>query len=224
ISEGVVIVNSQQIIISVNNSLLSMFGYTEDELIQKNLSVLIPRNIHQQHKGYVENFSKHEDKRQMGHGRDLNGVHKNGSLIPVEVGLNPFTFNGEKYVMAIVVNITLRREQENKILDLNLQLEEKIRIRTSELHLTVKTLQEEIKRRLVAEKKIKSALKKEIELNELKTKFLSMVSHEFKTPLSGILTSTILLQKYQLAEQQDKRNKHIQTITDKVHYLNNILN
>ena len=62
----------------------------------------------------------------------------------------------------------------------------------------------EIKKRLAAENKIKVALKKEIELNDLKTKFLSLVSHEFKTPLSGILTSTILLEKYQLSEQQPK--------------------
>jgi len=71
---------------------------------------------------------------------------------------------------------------------------------------------------------LKEALANEKELNELKTKFLSLVSHEFKTPLSGILTSTILLDKYKLSEQQDKRDKHIKTITGKVHYLNNILN
>ena len=53
---------------------------------------------------------------------------------------------------------------------------------------------------------------------------MSLVSHEFKTPLSGILTSTILLGKYKLTEQQEKRNKLVETITNKVHYLNNILN
>ena len=71
---------------------------------------------------------------------------------------------------------------------------------------------------------LEKALANEKELNELKTKFLSLVSHEFKTPLSGILTSTILLEKYKLTEQQQKRDKHIKTISSKVHYLNNILN
>ena len=85
-------------------------------------------------------------------------------------------------------------------------------------------MEEENKKRIEAEKKTKKALKKEIELNELKTKFLSLVSHEFKTPLSGILTSTMLLGKYKLTEQQENRDKHIKTITDRVHYLNNILN
>ena len=69
-----------------------------------------------------------------------------------------------------------------------------------------------------------NALQKEKELNELKTKFLSLVSHEFKTPLSGILTSATLAEKYTKEEQQPKREKHLVTIRNKVHYLNNILN
>ena len=79
-------------------------------------------------------------------------------------------------------------------------------------------------KRKKAEAETKIALDKEKELNELKTKFLSLVSHEFKTPLSGILTSALLLRKYKTAEQQEKRDKHIQTITDEVRYLDTIIN
>ena len=93
-----------------------------------------------------------------------------------------------------------------------------------ELRDSNKALKIEVIKRKTAEAQITSALKKEKELNELKTKFLSLVSHEFKTPLSGILTSTMLLGKYTLETQQSKRDKHINTITSKVHYLNNILN
>jgi hypothetical protein len=75
-----------------------------------------------------------------------------------------------------------------------------------------------------AEAKMKNALQKEKELNELKTKFLSMVSHEFKTPLSGILTSATLVGKYSQGEQQPKREKHLHTIIGEVRRLNGILN
>ena len=224
ISEGVVIVDSKQQIVSVNNSLLDMFGYSLEELVGQHLDILIPKEIHDKHKTYVKDFIKKSDKRQMGHGRNLYGVHKKGHPIPVEAGLNPFEWDNNKYVMALVIDISERVKQEQKIIKLNAALEERIQERTKELHKTVDELQTEIEKRKIAERKIKSALKKERELNELKTKFLSMVSHEFKTPLSGILTSTILLGKYKLAERQEKRDKHLRTITDKVHYLNNILN
>jgi len=111
------------------------------------------------------------------------------------------------------------------------RLEDKIKIRTQELRESIDNLQklnldleDEIQKRKKAEKKIKDALQKEKELSELKTKFLSLVSHEFKTPLSGILTSATLAEKYTKAEQQEKREKHLLTIRNKVHYLNNILN
>lgn len=224
ISEGVVIVDKQQHIVSVNKSLEEMFGYNHNELPGEHLNLLIPKNIHTVHGTYVKEFIDKSDKRQMGHGRNLFGVHKNGSLIPVEVGLNPFNWENNHFVMALVIDITERLQQEKNVIELNNQLEERIQQRTKELNQTVEELVFEIEKRKEAERKIKTALKKEKELNELKTKFLSMVSHEFKTPLSGILTSTILIGKYKLAEQQDKRDKHLRTITDKVHYLNNILN
>lgn len=224
ISEGVVIVDSTQTIVSVNASLEAMFGYTADELLGQHLNILIPKTIHAAHEKYVDRFVEHSDKRQMGHGRNLHGVHKNGQFIPVEAGLNPFQWEGDAYVMALVIDISIRKKQEEEIIQLNAELEARIQERTQELKQTVDELQDEIEKRKTAERRIKTALKREKELNELKTKFLSMVSHEFKTPLSGILTSTILLGKYKLSEQQEKRDKHIQTIVDKVHYLNNILN
>jgi signal transduction histidine kinase len=73
-------------------------------------------------------------------------------------------------------------------------------------------------------KQLTEALAKEKELNELKTRFLSLVSHEFKTPLSSILTSITLLGKYTQTEQQEKRDKHVTTIRNKVKYLDTILN
>ncbi|MUU79684.1 sensor histidine kinase [Winogradskyella endarachnes] len=120
---------------------------------------------------------------------------KDGSTYPVEIHLQLSILGNKKVFVAIILDITERKNYTEK-------LESTVEKRTSEL---------------------KNALAKEQELNELKTKFLSLVSHEFKTPLSGILTSTMLLKKYTLTEQQERRDKHIKTISDKVHYLNNIL-
>jgi len=121
---------------------------------------------------------------------------KDKSKYFVEVHLQLSKLGDKEVFVAIILDISDRRDYTEN-------LERTVEERTAQL---------------------KEALAKEKELNELKTKFLSLVSHEFKTPLSGILTSTILLDKYKLSKQQDKRDKHIKTITNKVHYLNNILN
>jgi PAS domain S-box-containing protein len=223
ISEGIVVVDTTQQIVATNTSLDRLFGYEKEELIGKPLETLIPKDYRPDHGGHFKSFMKKSSSRQMGHGRDLFGLKKDGSRFPVEAGLNPFEVDGKRFVMALLIDITVRKEQEREIRELNSELESKIAARTKELEKSVKRLEKEIERRKDAENKIKESLRKERELSELKTKFLSLVSHEFKTPLSGIFTSATLAGKYTKEEQQDKREKHIKTIQNKVKYLNNIL-
>ncbi len=224
ISEGIVIVNEKQEIVTSNEAADRMFGYGPKELLGENINLLIPREYRHSHTQQVEEYLEKSDPRQMGHGRDLYGRRKDGSVFPVEAGLNPFEIYGSKYVMALVTDISVRKGQEREIIELNMQLEQKVEARTKELKQTIKELKEEVAKRKEAEYKILESLRKERELNELKTKFLSLVSHEFKTPLSGILTSATLAGKYTETDQQDKREKHLKTIQSKVKYLNNILN
>ena len=230
-SEGIIVVDKKQTIVSSNLAADSMFGYEKGELKGKQLNVLIPPKYRSSHPAHFKGFLHDSEKRQMGHGRDLYGVKKNGDEFPVEAGLNPFKIGDESFVMSLVIDISVRKEAQRQISQLNNELEGKITIRTKELEESIEKLQNankslelEIKRRKEAENRIKTALQKEKELNELKTKFLSLVSHEFKTPLSGILTSVVLAGKYKLEEQQEKREKHLNTIKSKVHYLDNILN
>lgn len=223
ISEALLIVDKNQRIIIVNDTLCELFLYAKEELIGKNLEILIPTNYRAHHSTHVENFVMESKKRIMGHGRSLFGLKKDGSQFPIEVGLKPFNVRGYTFVLGLVMDVTQRKLYEEKIIEINKQLEEKVVERTTVLEQTINTLEKEIIKRKKAENKIKESLKKERDLNELKTKFLSLVSHEFKTPLSGILTSTTLIGKYTSETQQDKREKHINTINSKVKYLNNIL-
>lgn len=195
ISEGVIIVDENQMIVATNSASEQIFGYEKGELKGQSLNILIPQQYQGNHGNHFQNFMKHSQKRQMGIGRDIHGVKKDGDTFPVEAGLSPFQIYGRTFVMALVMDITERKNYTEK-------LESTVEERT---------------------KQLKEALAKEKELNELKTKFLSLVSHEFKTPLSGILTSTTLIGKYQKTEQQEKREKHLHTIKSKVKYLDNIL-
>lgn len=123
-------------------------------------------------------------------------IRKDGTSYPVKVHLQLSLLKDRKVLVSIVADITDQKNYTTK-------LEKTVQERTLQLQ---------------------EALNKEKELNELKTKFLSLVSHEFKTPLSGIATSLMLLEKYQLTEEQPKRDKHLATLKDKVNYLNAILN
>ncbi|MEO9210271.1 MAG: PAS domain S-box protein [Ginsengibacter sp.] len=74
------------------------------------------------------------------------------------------------------------------------------------------------------EEELKKTLERERELNEMKTRFVSTASHEFRTPLSTVLSSTYLLQKYSNTEDQPKREKHVERIVSSVNQLTDILN
>lgn len=231
ISEGALIVNKQQQIVELNKSAAYMFGYDIGELKGQHINTLIPEKFKHVHNLHVKSFIKKKESRQMGAGRSIFGLKKSGDKFPVEAGLNPFEIDGEKFVMTLITDITKRVETEQKILSLNSSLEDKVKKRTKDLEASIEELsglnellKDEIMRRKQAEARIKTALQKERELNDLKTKFLSLVSHEFKTPLSGILTSSTLAKKYTKTEQQEKRDKHLNTIKNKVHYLTSILN
>jgi hypothetical protein len=223
VSEGIVVVNKNRTIVASNASANDLFQYQAGELKGKLLEVLIPDRYKHAHTKYASNFMRNQEKRRMGFGRDLYGKKRDGSEFPIEIGLNPIQLDGETYIMAMIIDISVRKKTELEIRELNSRLEDMVAKRTLQLQQTVNNLKSEISKRLEAENRIKNALQKERELNDLKTKFLSMVSHEFKTPLSGILTSATLAGKYTQENQQDKRDRHLRTIKSKVKYLNDIL-
>ena len=223
-SVGIILLDAQQHIIEANQSAERMFGYKIKELNQLHFQVLFSDANTIQLENQLKVFLNQGVKEKKEKNLSIYGMHKSKSMFPVELSLNVFKLCDKEYIMALVTDISKRKEQEVRISKLNAEFEQKIILRTKELNETISQLEHENMLRVDAEKDINIAFRRERELNKLKTNFLSLVSHEFKTPLSGILTSIILLGKYNLAEQQEKRDKHIKIITDKVQYLNNILN
>lgn len=108
---------------------------------------------------------------------------------------------------------------------LNEQLEDKVDERTKELAKNNRLLQAEVERRRAVETNLKQSLAKEKELNELKTRIVSIVSHEFKTPLTTILSSAQLID-YHIKKNAppDKLTHHTSTIVRSVKSLTAILN
>lgn len=216
-SMGIVEVNHLGEINNVNPFALKLFGYTEQEVLNKKIELLIPPRFHTRHTKHRDDYIHHPRSRPMGAGMDLFAVKKDGTEFPVEVSLSSYTRNNEQYAIAFISDITIRKEAELKIKKMNDELEETVEQRTKELMVAIQQLER-------SKEELSRLLEKEKELNELKSKFVSMASHEFRTPLSTVLSSSYLLQKYTSEEDQPKREKHLQRIVSSVNMLTDILN
>lgn len=120
---GMVMVDRTGRIILVNSHIEKLFGYAREKLLGKPIETLIPRNYRDKHPAQRDAYFQAPSTRAMGVGRDLFGLHKNGSEIPVEIGLNPISMEDEEFVLASVVDITERKIAERIIHDKVLELE-----------------------------------------------------------------------------------------------------
>lgn len=222
---GIIIVNEAGEIVLANNFALKQFGYNGGELLHKKIEVLIPQRYtgrHQHHRANYYGAGAHS--RPMGTGMDLYAIKKNGEEFPVEVSLSSYNTKENKYAIAFISDITIRKRSEEALINLNAELEEKVRERTQSLSETVEQLNQRIKEAEEKDNQLRAALEKEKELNELKSKFVSLASHEFRTPLSTVLSSAYLVSRYETAEDHPKREKHLQRIVSSVNMLTDILN
>lgn len=331
VTEAMIVVDRTGCILEANPSAVKLFKYPMEQLIGMNVDQLLPNALQQAHAKHREGYVKNPQRRSMGSGMELSAQDANGALIPVEVSLNHAQLEGELRVVALISDITTRKEAENKILRVNKELEEGVKQRTKELNAAVKALEESqhlytliaqnfpdgtinvldrnlnyifaegkefvrsgidrrkviglnyisllpenfrerverelnrvfeglprtfeisargnsyimsavplydeeegVNRVLLVEKNITeqkqaeqdmiNALKKERELNEMKSRFVSMASHEFRTPLATVLSSVNLVDRHAEAGNIESVHKHVGRIKNSIRNLTSILN
>lgn len=115
VPNGIILVNFDGRIILCNSDAEKMFGYTRDELLGNPVELLVPARYQKNHPGHRTGFAHNPQKRQMGAGRDLSGMRKDGTEFPVEIGLNPIHLPEGNCVLASVVDITERKGIEDKL-------------------------------------------------------------------------------------------------------------
>ena len=116
------------------------------------------------------------------------------------------------------------RHSEEQLQRLNEELERRVEEQTNELRQKNQYLQGEIAERQRLEEELRNALAKEKELGELKSNIISVVSHEYRTPLTTILSSAELLEQYSHQWHDEKKQRHFQRIQTSVHRLTQLVN
>ncbi len=216
-TEGIIVVNDKGIIVRANPSAEKMFGYAEDELHGKPVETVLPKRLAQSHQQHRVKYASNPHARAMGIGLDLFGLRKDGSELPVEISLSPYAATDGRFVIAFIIDITVRKQAEERLKNYSAELEAQVRKRTLILEEAIEELEK-------TKTELNKALLNERELNELKSRFVSMASHEFRTPLATILSSVSLIDKYGQKGDMQKQQPHVGKIKSAINNLTDILN
>jgi PAS domain S-box-containing protein len=141
---GMLMMDRMGHIVLVNVQVERLFGYPREELLGQRIEMLVPERFRGRHPEFRQAFFGDPKARAMGGGRELYGLRKDGSEVPIEIGLNPLHTPEGDFVLSSVVDITERkgadRERENllgQLRTLNAELEERVRDRTAKLSATL---------------------------------------------------------------------------------------
>ncbi len=215
--DGIITIDAKGIMQHVNPSACKLFGYSPDDLLGKNISMLMPPPDSVQHDQYLRRYDVTHQPRIIGIGREVTGLRKDGTKFPMKLGVSEVSYSENKFYVGFIHDLTQQKEDTERLKEYALHLEELVEIRTQTLNDTIQELE-------TAKEQISISLENEKELNRLKSRFLSMASHEFRTPLSAVLLSASLIDKYAEPYSSQEIIKHVGKIKSSIAGLTFILN
>jgi PAS domain S-box-containing protein len=142
---GMLMMDENGVIVLVNAQIENLFGFQREDLLGQKIEMLVPQRFRERHPDFRRSFFGEPRARAMGGGRELYGLRRDGSEVPIEIGLNPLTTPEGKFVLSSVVDITERKRADHEreellgqLRMLNADLEQRVNKRTSELTATLR--------------------------------------------------------------------------------------
>lgn len=129
--EGIITIDERGLVESVNPAACRMFGYGPDEIVGRNVSLLMPSPHRDQHDDYLANYLRTGEARIIGIGRELEGQRKNGTVFPMELSVSEIRLGDRRLFTGLIRDISERRELEQAVVTASEQ--ERTRI-ARELH------------------------------------------------------------------------------------------
>lgn len=202
IPDAVVVTNSEGLIELANPQAEQMFCYQQGELLGQHLDVLIPERYRCRHEAHLTAYFSKPHHRSMGTGMDLQGRRKHGMEFPIDVMLSHISVEDRSFAISAIRDITERKEMERKIKQCNELLERRVLERTAEL-------EEEVTKRKRKEQELQEAMDHTLKALRIKSEFIATVSHEFRTPMNGVIGMTELLLDTNLTAEQRKYSETV---------------
>jgi two-component system sensor kinase FixL len=215
--DGIITIDDRGKVESINPSACKLFGYRQEEVIGNNIAMLMPPPDRKQHDEYINRYQRTGQAHIIGIGREVQGLRKDGSKFPFRLGVSEVKYSGRKIYTGFIHDLSREKEAEDRLKEYAGHLEEQVEERTQSLKESLQQLQ-------IAKEEVSLSLEKEKELNQLKSRFVSMASHEFRTPLSSIQLSAVLIDKYAQQFESPNITKHVGKIKNAVGNLTGILN
>ena len=112
LADGVISIDAHGIVRSANPAVERILGYAQADLIGHNVSMLMPEPLHSAHDGYLERYCRTGEAHILGIGREVEGLHRDGALIALELSVSEYFIEGERYFTAILRDIRERKQAE----------------------------------------------------------------------------------------------------------------
>lgn len=114
-ADGIVVVDSEGIIVLVSPSTLDMLGYSRDELVGEPVEIMVPEERWRIHREHRKDYMNEPFARHMGNSALLMAVSSDGRELPADISLSPLEFEDETYIVAVLRDATARHEYEKAL-------------------------------------------------------------------------------------------------------------